>query len=268
MQTLDNVLLGDNGEVTVNGFTLNNCGEVQLTDDQYAEQLDDIYGEVNICGMTYNAGYALQQVDPIAYDMGKSDIEASLTDDIESELDSFIEAIESDLDSYFELMLEDDSDYAQEILFSSIEGGYFEYHHTPGHHDDLSRRLKEYIGLDAQYDKAPNGSITELQGLSFADVKAKALELLQDNPLEYAFLSFTDSYWSSKLAVYSWNIGEVSAPCEAIEGAPTWLIERFNTTTDYTLNNGYAYKCINGLELILNDGVSLFIDAIDALKGE
>ena len=37
---------------------------------QYADMLDDVYGEIEICGYIYSAGVALKRIDPIAYDEG------------------------------------------------------------------------------------------------------------------------------------------------------------------------------------------------------
>ena len=42
-------------------------------DQRYSDMLSEIYREVNICGMTYDAAYALKEVDPIAYRTGFSD---------------------------------------------------------------------------------------------------------------------------------------------------------------------------------------------------
>jgi hypothetical protein len=49
--------------------------EDKYTEDTYMDMLDDIYGDVEICGMTYNAGYALKELDPIAFRCGMSDMQ-------------------------------------------------------------------------------------------------------------------------------------------------------------------------------------------------
>lgn len=45
--------------------------EVCPNPDDYEDTLDDvlndIYGEIEICGYTYNSAYALKELDPIAY---------------------------------------------------------------------------------------------------------------------------------------------------------------------------------------------------------
>jgi len=46
--------------------------------DYYDEMLDDIYGEIEICGITYSASVALYRVDEIAYRVGMNDYESVL----------------------------------------------------------------------------------------------------------------------------------------------------------------------------------------------
>ena len=47
--------------------------EVELTDDEYEEKLNDIYGVVQICGQTFESGRALRELDPTAFRCGLSD---------------------------------------------------------------------------------------------------------------------------------------------------------------------------------------------------
>ena len=42
-------------------------------ESEYADMLDDVYGEVEICGTSYFASYALKLVDPVAFRVGFSD---------------------------------------------------------------------------------------------------------------------------------------------------------------------------------------------------
>lgn len=37
---------------------------------QYADMLDDVYGEIEICGYQYSASVALKRIDPTAYNEG------------------------------------------------------------------------------------------------------------------------------------------------------------------------------------------------------
>lgn len=79
---------------TFRGFTVNN-GQVDISKDEYMEFLDNVYGEVTICGMTYSAGAALEACDPVAFSVGLGDYES----EIQSELE---EAIENEDDSEIE----------------------------------------------------------------------------------------------------------------------------------------------------------------------
>ena len=47
------------------------------TPERYAI-LDEIYGDVNIAGIDYSTGHALQVVDEIAFNTGRNDYEAGL----------------------------------------------------------------------------------------------------------------------------------------------------------------------------------------------
>jgi hypothetical protein len=52
--------------------------EPEVTDEYWEEFLTDLYGEVNVCGMTYESGRLLKEIDPIAFQCGKSDYESGL----------------------------------------------------------------------------------------------------------------------------------------------------------------------------------------------
>ena len=82
---------------TFRGFTVTN-GQVNINNNEYMELLDDVYGEVTICGMTYSAGAALEAIDPVAFRCGlgdyESEIQAELDEAIENEDDSDIDWIE------------------------------------------------------------------------------------------------------------------------------------------------------------------------------
>ena len=62
-------------------------GEVTLSIDEYQDFLDEVYEEVNICGNTYSAGHALQQLDPVAFRCGKADYESEIQAELESQLE-------------------------------------------------------------------------------------------------------------------------------------------------------------------------------------
>lgn len=52
--------------------------EQEISESKYEDILDDIYGEIEICGLTYSSGRALRELDPVAFRCGKNDYESSL----------------------------------------------------------------------------------------------------------------------------------------------------------------------------------------------
>lgn len=52
--------------------------EPELDEDEVIAQLDEIYGEVDICGMKYSSGEALKELDPIAFREAKHDLENNM----------------------------------------------------------------------------------------------------------------------------------------------------------------------------------------------
>ena len=67
-----------------------------LGEDVYDELLNEAYGEIEICGYSYNAALALYRVDPIAYRCGMNDyydsLYSELVDDLERMADGDTEA--------------------------------------------------------------------------------------------------------------------------------------------------------------------------------
>ena len=51
--------------------------EYSCDDSKFDAHIDECYEEVNICGMTYSASYALKELDPITYRCAKSEYEAN-----------------------------------------------------------------------------------------------------------------------------------------------------------------------------------------------
>lgn len=79
--------------------------EYSCTETEYDNWLDEVYGDVNICGYTYSASQALENVDPTAYRCGKSDYESEYDlDNCEeyTDLQNELEELEGDLGSLFE----------------------------------------------------------------------------------------------------------------------------------------------------------------------
>ena len=74
--------------------------EYSCSDDEYDEMLDDVYGDVEICGMTYSSSRALKLLDPVAYRCGKIDFESNYDlDDVEeyTDLKDELESLEDRL---------------------------------------------------------------------------------------------------------------------------------------------------------------------------
>ena len=62
--------------------TMNEYEALSLYDDM----LDEVYGEIKICGYEYSASYALKEIDPTAYRCGFNDwCDAEDDDEIEED---------------------------------------------------------------------------------------------------------------------------------------------------------------------------------------
>jgi hypothetical protein len=80
-------------------------GEVEVCDSLYTDHLDEMWGDVVICGMTYSSGRALQELDPVAYRCGKNDFGSELDSELERQLEN-----EDDTDIEFIEELDDEED--------------------------------------------------------------------------------------------------------------------------------------------------------------
>jgi hypothetical protein len=83
-------------------------------EEAYDAMLDDTYGDIDVCGYSYSASYALKELDPTAYRVGLSDFESSLLDDsrdeIKEQLDYIYERILEIDDEIEELEKDDDNE--------------------------------------------------------------------------------------------------------------------------------------------------------------
>lgn len=61
-------------------------GEVSLSDSEYIDHLNEIYGDVEVCGYTYGAGDVLESQDPVAFRCGKGDYESEIQSELEDQL--------------------------------------------------------------------------------------------------------------------------------------------------------------------------------------
>jgi hypothetical protein len=50
--------------------------EYEMTDEEYQDFLTSAFGEVDVCGFKYDAGYVLKELDPTAFQCGKADEES------------------------------------------------------------------------------------------------------------------------------------------------------------------------------------------------
>lgn len=55
--------------------------------DAYDDLLDDVYGDIKICGLEYSASIALSRVDEVAYRCGKNDYISGVLEDITLEIE-------------------------------------------------------------------------------------------------------------------------------------------------------------------------------------
>lgn len=70
---------------TFRSFDVRN-GEVELTESEYVDHLNEIYGDVTVCGQTFSQGDLLQDADPVAFRCGKSDYESEIQSELEDQL--------------------------------------------------------------------------------------------------------------------------------------------------------------------------------------
>jgi ribosomal protein S27AE len=50
--------------------------EYEMTDEEYQDFLTGVFGEIDVCGFKYDAGYVLKELDPTAFRCGKVDEES------------------------------------------------------------------------------------------------------------------------------------------------------------------------------------------------
>lgn len=92
------------------GYTVSN-GEIDLTDREYGDVLDDEYGDVNVGGLTFSTSDVIENCDPVAWRCGKADYESHLLSELERQLDR---EDDSDIEFIDELDDEDIDDEDEE----------------------------------------------------------------------------------------------------------------------------------------------------------
>lgn len=75
--------------------------EIEVTDKEYADFLDEQYGEVKVAGYTFNTSRILSELDPTAFRCEKLDYANSLNKEDNAqfqELDNQLESMKGELD--------------------------------------------------------------------------------------------------------------------------------------------------------------------------
>ncbi len=70
----------------------------EMTDDEYIDWLDGVYPEVDICGSKRSAGYTLQQIDEIMFNIGKSEEEDRIIEEKREELEGELDDLKDELE--------------------------------------------------------------------------------------------------------------------------------------------------------------------------
>lgn len=63
-------------------------GEVSLSNSEYKEFLNEIYGTVTVCGQTFDQGDLFEDADPCAFSCGKSEYESQIQSELEEQLEN------------------------------------------------------------------------------------------------------------------------------------------------------------------------------------
>lgn len=61
-------------------------GEIDMSESEYVDHLNECYGDVYLCGGTYGAGDLLKDADPVAFRCGKSEHESQIQSELEDQL--------------------------------------------------------------------------------------------------------------------------------------------------------------------------------------
>lgn len=63
-------------------------GQVDISEGEYEDFLNEIYDAVEICGMSYDSGRALRLLDPVAFRCGLGDYESEIQTELEEAIDN------------------------------------------------------------------------------------------------------------------------------------------------------------------------------------
>lgn len=88
-----------------NGYTVSS-GEVSISDSDFEDILNELYGDVDVCGLSFGSGSILVDADPTAFRCMKGDYEDGIQTELEDQLEredssgiAFIDGDEYDLDT-------------------------------------------------------------------------------------------------------------------------------------------------------------------------
>ena len=69
------------------GFDVRN-GQIDITESEYEDFLNEAYDAVEICGMSYDSGRALRLLDPVTFRCSLGDYESEIQSELEYAIDS------------------------------------------------------------------------------------------------------------------------------------------------------------------------------------
>ena len=86
----------------IDGETFTNAADAatyiteNMDETYYEDMLNEVYGEINVCGYFYDAADALYKLDPVAYQCGMNDYYDSLWSDIKYDINRMDEGDEEE----------------------------------------------------------------------------------------------------------------------------------------------------------------------------
>jgi hypothetical protein len=69
------------------GHTVVN-GQVDISESEYADYIDECYPTVEVAGLTFNASRIIQECDPVAFRCGLGDYESEIQSELEEAIDN------------------------------------------------------------------------------------------------------------------------------------------------------------------------------------
>lgn len=72
---------------TFRGFNVVN-GNVDISESEYCDYIDECYEAVEVMGMSYNTSRVLQECDPVAFRCGLGDYESAIQTELEEAIDN------------------------------------------------------------------------------------------------------------------------------------------------------------------------------------